>query len=318
MSTSPQVSVVIPTRGRPSLVGRAVASALHQTFRDLEVVVVVDGADAATEAVIAAVTDRRLRVIRNEAAVGGAEARNIGVRHARGSWIAFLDDDDEWLAAKLDRQLSAIAASDATEPIASCAIYVRQGNELVAWRSPIPARGEHIADYLWVRRSLRYGEGTVGTSTILARRDLLERVPFDAGVERYQDADWLLRAWALGARLVFCAERLSIWSAPDPSRPSITGVHASDWRSALEWIRARRSLVTPRAYAAFVLVRVAALAARSGDLAARSVLWREARTRGRPRPFDVGLFLARWVMPAGLRTLIRRRAAATTASGDGP
>ena len=57
-----EVSVVIPTRGRPHLVGRAVASALAQSAPDLEVIVVVDGPDAETASVLAAIADPRLRV----------------------------------------------------------------------------------------------------------------------------------------------------------------------------------------------------------------------------------------------------------------
>ena len=157
-----------------------------------------------------------------------------------------------------------------------------------------------------MRRSLRIGEGTIGTSTIVARRSLLVEVPFDAAQRRYQDADWILRATAAGATLVYCPERLSIWTAPG-ARSSITGAHATDWRHALEWIRARRDLVTARAYAAFVLVRVAGLAAAAGDRSAIGELWSEARRHGRPGPLDVALFAGRWVVPSGLRRWLRRR-----------
>lgn len=300
------VSVVIPTRGRPDVVTRAVASASAQTHPSLEIIVVVDGPDTATEEALRSIDEGRLHPIALPASVGAAEARNVGVRAAIGEWIAFLDDDDEWLPAKLERQLATIAASGVAEPIGFCPIVIRTNGGRRAWRSRPPSPGEHPSDYLFVRRSLRVGEGTVGTSTIVARRSLLLEVPFDATQRRYQDADWILRATATGATLVYCPERLSIWSAPD-ARSSITGAHATDWRHALDWIRARRHLVTARAYAAFVLVRVAALAVAASDRSAIRELWDDARRHGRPGRLEVALFAARWMMPSGLRRWLRRR-----------
>lgn len=302
------VSVVIPTRGRPHLVGRAVASALAQTMTELEVVVVVDGPDEETGSVLAAIGDPRVRVIVEPVSVGASAARNVGIRAAAGTWVALLDDDDVWLPAKLERQLAAMADAGVAEPIAFCPVVVRTPDGDHAWRSRPPRSGEPVSEYLFVRRSLRVGEGTVGTSTIVARRALALAVPFDPDVRRYQDADWLLRAAATGASLVYCPERLSVWTAPTDGT-SITATYASDWRYAVGWIRERRQLVTARAYAAFLLVRVAALAAAAGEWSAVPVLWREAHRHGSPGPADIALFAGRWVVPAGLRTGLRRRLA---------
>ena len=98
-STMVTVSAVIPTRGRPELLRRAVRSALAQTLRDIEVVVVIDGPDPVTHGVLQelAQQDSRLRVLALPSSVGGSDARNRGVDAAAGEWIAFLDDDDEWL-----------------------------------------------------------------------------------------------------------------------------------------------------------------------------------------------------------------------------
>src|ERR1700744_4710601 len=96
-----KVSAVIPTRNRPGLVCRAVESVLKQTIADLEVVVVVDGPDAATALALQEFHDPRIRCIELQQNVGGSEARNVGIREAQGTWIALLDDDDEWLPTKL-------------------------------------------------------------------------------------------------------------------------------------------------------------------------------------------------------------------------
>src|SRR5271155_4502466 len=77
----------------------------------IEVIVVIDGEDQATEKLLAGFEDARLQVIPLAVNVGGSEARNIGVRTENGEWIAFLDDDDEWFPHKIAMQLEAAGAS---------------------------------------------------------------------------------------------------------------------------------------------------------------------------------------------------------------
>src|ERR1700712_2915091 len=101
-----RVSVVVPTRGRPSVVVGAVASALDQTVPPHEVVVVVDGPDDESVAALEALQDPRVRVHVHERRRGAGAARNTGVRLAEGVLVAFLDDDDRWLPTKLQRQIA--------------------------------------------------------------------------------------------------------------------------------------------------------------------------------------------------------------------
>src|SRR6185436_11387163 len=101
----PLVSVVIPTRDRPHLVSAAIRSALAQSLREIEVIVVIDGPDARTEESIRLIEDDRLGTTTLPRPSGAPSARNAGVAAARGRWVAFLDDDDEWLPEKLARQL---------------------------------------------------------------------------------------------------------------------------------------------------------------------------------------------------------------------
>jgi len=101
ISQSPLVSVIIPTYQRPALLLRAVRSALAQTFSQLEVIVILDGPDPASEEALKEINDARLRLVPLPSRVGGSETRNTGVRNACGQWVAFLDDDDEWLEHKI-------------------------------------------------------------------------------------------------------------------------------------------------------------------------------------------------------------------------
>jgi glycosyltransferase involved in cell wall biosynthesis len=107
---SPRVSVIIPTHNRPDRLPRAVASVLNQTFRDVEIVI-VDDASADDAAEVVARQDPRIRYVRHGSPKGACGARNTGIRLARGEFVGFLDDDDEWLPEKLQRQVRVFEAS---------------------------------------------------------------------------------------------------------------------------------------------------------------------------------------------------------------
>jgi glycosyltransferase involved in cell wall biosynthesis len=102
---APRCSVVIPTYNRAHSVGDAITSVLRQTMSDLECIVVDDGSTDSTPALLASISDPRLRVILGRHA-GVAAARNLGVAHARASLVAFLDSDDLWRPDKLAHEVS--------------------------------------------------------------------------------------------------------------------------------------------------------------------------------------------------------------------
>ena len=100
----PRVSVVIPTYQRLGACQRAISSALEQELPALEVLVCDDGsADRTREELEAwAGEEPRLRYLRLPRNYGApAAARNLGTQSARGEWVAFLDDDDQWVPGKL-------------------------------------------------------------------------------------------------------------------------------------------------------------------------------------------------------------------------
>ncbi len=105
------VSVVIATWNRSAAVGEAVLSALRQSCPPLEVLVCDDGSTDETEQVIRAIGDERVLWLPGARAGRPAVPRNRGIRRCRGEWIAFLDDDDQWLPRRLEAQLEALSGS---------------------------------------------------------------------------------------------------------------------------------------------------------------------------------------------------------------
>jgi glycosyltransferase involved in cell wall biosynthesis len=96
----PLVSIIMPTYNRADTIMRAIQSIQAQTFQDWELIVVDDGSTDGTVSVIKGL-DPRMSIIRQENQ-GNAVARNLGLRHSTGRYIAFLDSDDEWLPYHLE------------------------------------------------------------------------------------------------------------------------------------------------------------------------------------------------------------------------
>ncbi len=104
----PKISVVIPTHNRPDRVKRAIQSVLNQTFQDFEIIVVDDGVKERAEQAVKSFNDPRIKYIQHSKNQGGSVARNTGIKNAQADWIAFLDDDDEFLPNKLSKQYEII------------------------------------------------------------------------------------------------------------------------------------------------------------------------------------------------------------------
>ena len=99
----PKISVIIPTYNRAGILNRAIQSVFNQTFRDFELIVVDDGSTDDTARSVASLPSIKY-LSQNHSGV--SKARNLGIEHARGEWLAFLDSDDKWLPEKLERQIN--------------------------------------------------------------------------------------------------------------------------------------------------------------------------------------------------------------------
>lgn len=197
----PGVSVIIPTYNRASVLPRAIDSVLDQTFEDFELFVVDDGSTDGTLTVLDSYDDERLRVITHGTNRGANVARNTGIEHANGEFIAFLDSDDAWHPEKLGRQLGRYESA----PSDCVAVYCDFERETAGIRGTMCSAaasvlsvadddrpkegskelsGEILADYL------HSGAG----STLLVETAVAREIDgFDESLDRFQDPDFLLR-----------------------------------------------------------------------------------------------------------------------------
>jgi glycosyltransferase involved in cell wall biosynthesis len=290
------VSAIIPTIRRPLLLRRALASIFAQTHRDLEAIVVIDGPDPETAAMLRQIDDPRLRVLQNQHSLGPGGARNAGAVLAKGEWLAFLDDDDEWLPEKLARQLAAASAEQ--DVLICCRSRVITPHATYEWPRRLYDGVTPVDEYLWRRRSLFQGEAYIATGSFVVPRRLFLRTQFGSTPQN-EDSTLLLRVTKqAGGRIVMVPDVLVVIHADDPKNS--VGRNFI-WRDCLAWLDSMGDLVTRQAYSGFCLVILASQARRRGDYAGLGVLLRRAFARGEPTPVQLALFAAFFLIPMNLR-----------------
>ncbi len=169
------VSVVIPAYRSADRLPATLRSVQAQTLLDWEAIVVDDCSPDDTAGALAAFADDpRIRLVRHAANAGASAARNTGIAEARGRFVAFLDADDAWMPAKLERQLDAVVARpdpDRVFCVTRTVVELGGGRHIVR-----PVRGkrpdERMDEFIFV------SGGFCQTSSFLVPRALAERVRF--------------------------------------------------------------------------------------------------------------------------------------------
>ena len=192
------VSVVIPTRDRPELVRRAIDSVFAQDHPgDIEVVVVFDQSPP-DESLLREAPGRWVRIVGNTRTPGLAGARNSGILAARGSLVAFCDDDDWWKPAKIRRQLEARDSEQARTGVAPHLVTTAMEVDYDGTRTERLAGTDRVS----VAHLTRSRMAMLHSSALLFDRDaLLGPIGLvDEDVPGSQNEDWdiLLRAAKVG------------------------------------------------------------------------------------------------------------------------
>jgi glycosyltransferase involved in cell wall biosynthesis len=226
------------------------------------------------------------------------------VQAANGDWVAFLDDDDEWLPRKVELQLSAAGRSAHRIPIVLCRMVARTPLADYVWPRRLPEPGEPINEYLLCRKSIFHSRGVMQSSTLLTKRDFLLRLPFRDGLKKHQDWDWVLRAAAQdGVGFDFESDPLTIFNV-DPTLPGISN-RTNDWHFSFSWIEEMRPYISSHAYASFVLSDVADMAARVASPHEYWALLEHSMQRGKPVLTDVIRYAIVRLFPPDVRNRLR-------------
>ena len=270
------VSVVIPTIGRPSLTA-AIQSVLQQSHPVFEVFVVVD-----TDAGVSAPDDSRITLLRG-GGQGPARCRQQGIDAARGHVIALLDDDDLWCENKIERQLDAVAHITHSRWIVSSRSQVigPAGPEMI-WPRRVIEPGEPIADYLFRKTSLRTGETLLQTSTLCFPIDVSRKVRWDVHAGAAKDEpSWLLRVHRElpGLHVIQLSDALSTYSISGESR-SRSPVDRTE--SYIAWGLEYLEQESPRLLGDYLCTSPISAAVKANSLRSAQHALSTALRRGRP------------------------------------
>lgn len=183
----PNVSVIIPTHNRAEMLGRAIRSVMAQTWQeDLEIIVVSDGSTDDTEDVVQGFNDPRILLLKHKKSRGASAARNTGMRVARGTYIAFLDDDDEWTPDKLEVQIPILEKANSRVGLVYGWIEYYQEDNTIERRCPT-LKGDIFEEML-------DKQAITNSSAIMIRREVLDVVKgFDESLPRGNDGDFIRR-----------------------------------------------------------------------------------------------------------------------------
>ncbi len=300
MVTPPVVSAIIPTLQRPGLLVRAVQSVFAQTHAHLEVIVVVDGPDEPTLAALRAVDDPRLRIVANPRSLTAAGARNAGVAHATGTWIAFLDDDDEWLPTKIEKQLALAAGRDSV--VVSCLTRVETPLTTYVWPEVIYDNRLPLGEYLFDRKTAFLGASFIQSSGYLLPRALFLESPFRVGTP-HDDWDFILRLASRPGVVVETVPEPLVKHAFEEQRVTLSS--RNTWQESLAWIEGIRPMLTRRAYSGFLLGVVGPRAANERAFSAFFPLLARSFRHGSPRPIQVLVYIAFWTVSQDRRRRLR-------------
>lgn len=185
------VSIIIPTYKRATMLHRAIASTLEQTYSNIEVLVVSDNEPddeftAKAKETVESFNDPRLRLITQEKHINGAVARNVGIRASKGEYISFLDDDDYFDKDKIEKQVALLSSLDESWGGVCCRYKVFKKGKLVEVM-PSFKSGKVYKEI--IMRLIK-----TQTNCLLLRRDaLLKAGLFDEKLLRHQDVQLLAR-----------------------------------------------------------------------------------------------------------------------------
>ena len=208
-----KVSVIIPTYKRSDTLSRAIKSVARQTYKNIEILVVDDNepGDEYSKSVaelISSLNLENLHLVTQERHINGAAARNAGIRHARGEYIAFLDDDDLWMPNKIELQVEALSKlDDSYGGVSTRKIYYLNG------------RQSHISEVWKANKKQNFDimskKLNVSTCTLLLKHECLDKAGyFDEALRRHQEVQ-LLSYFTAIYKIAFVEEILTIIDCSD-------------------------------------------------------------------------------------------------------
>jgi hypothetical protein BACCOPRO_00943 len=195
MKTLPLVSVIIPTYARSLYIHRAIESILAQTYKNIEIIVVDDNGKG-TENQIGTyqilktyIEKQQIIYISHDKNRNGAAARNTGIFNAKGDYICFLDDDDEFFPDKIEKQVEVLINLDSSWGGVYCNSIdriIKKDKTIEKFIQNHPSKN--------LKEDLLLCKTRFGSSSLMLRKEICIQIGgFDETFKRHQDWEFLVR-----------------------------------------------------------------------------------------------------------------------------
>lgn len=201
MSADGDISVVIPYYNREQYIDQAIHSVLAQTLKPLEIIIVNDCSRETSRRYLDRYSDV-CRIVDLSQNVGLAASRNAGVRHARGQFVAFLDDDDLWLPQKLELQRNYLNEHPECTAVHSAAWAFFSDKPDARW-------GCHWSGPITLAQALTNDHWVMIPTTLMRKNSILAVGGFDPRFRECEDRDFIIRCCAAGYKIEGIAEPLA-------------------------------------------------------------------------------------------------------------
>lgn len=189
---NPKVSVIIPTYNRANLLPRAIKSVLNQTFKDFELIIIDDGSTDNTKQIVEDFQKResKIKYVWQENSGGPANSVNSGLKIARGEYVALLENDDEWLPEKLEKQLEVFQCSKKKNlGFVGCNVLIINERAKTVEKEDLPSYDNNV-----FLKKLLAGKFFFNLSMLIFKRENLNKIGFfDKDLKLAADQDICLR-----------------------------------------------------------------------------------------------------------------------------
>ena len=195
MINTPLVSVIIPTYARSQYIWRARDSVLHQTYQNIEIIVVDDNGENTKDQLITYQTlkpyieKKQIRYITHKTNLNGSAARNTGIFNAKGEYICLLDDDDEFFPSKIEKQINVLSQLDDSW----AGVYCNSMNRIVT-SNGFQEKINKVRHSDNLKEDFLSCQAQFGSSSLMLKKHVcIELNGFDTTFKRHQDWEFIVR-----------------------------------------------------------------------------------------------------------------------------
>lgn len=226
----PLVSAIILTHNRKQLVSRAIDSVLSQTYLNLECIVVDDASTDGTREMLLARKDIKYISIPQAESRGGNYARNMGIKAAKGKYVAMLDDDDYWLPTKIEKQVALIEEKECDLVYCGSRAEILQPDGTISYQDNLPSiegqgdLSQKIFTHIYVLNC-----------AMMVRKSAFEKYGYyDENVRYWQEYELSMRL-AQHSSFYFVNEILMVFRVDSSEKQRLTN-RFDGWRESVHYI----------------------------------------------------------------------------------